>query len=292
MNKKGFILGLLVLSFSIGNAQLLWKVSGKGLKHPSYLFGTHHLIPIQFLDSIPGIYKAFNECYVVVGEIALNNIDATSRIQMAASMPHHTKMANLLKGDQYNLVDAELKSVLKLGLKDFSMMNPTLILSIYEIELYKKATGLTDDTQADSYFQLIAAEKGKKIIGLETVEQQINVLFGNGTLERQAEVLAETIKNKENTVKDMLLLDKLYKSGKLNELVDLSKRKDKIADLTDEEYSKLVDDRNTAWLEKLPSLFKDAPCFVAVGALHLGGKNGLIKQLEKAGYHVTPVIEK
>jgi uncharacterized protein YbaP (TraB family) len=289
MIKRIVILYLLTFSLSGLQAQLLWKISGNGLKHPSYLFGTHHLIPIQFLDSVPGLYKAFNECDVVVGEIAMNNIDATSRLQLAASMPKHTKMTDLLKDEKYKLVDTELKSVLKMGLKELSMMNPTLILSLYEIELYKKATGLTDDTQSDSYFQLVANEKDKKVVGLESIEQQIKVLFGNGSLERQADILAETVVNKEVTLREMIQMDKLYKSGKLNDLIELSKGKGKLSDPTEEEYTKLVDDRNSEWMKKLPDLFKDKPCFVAVGALHLGGKNGLIKQLEKAGYHVKAV---
>ena len=289
MRKKITILCLFIACITATQAQLLWKVTGNGLKHPSYLFGTHHLIPIHFLDSVPGLYKAFNECDVVVGEIALNSIDATSRLQMAASMPNHTKMTDLLKGDQYEQVNKELKAVLKLGLKDLSMMNPTLILSLYEIELYKKATGLTDDTQSDSYFQLVAVEKDKKIVGLETIEQQIEVLYGNGSLERQAEVLAQITLQKDSTLKDMLRMDKLYKKGKLNELSELSKGNGKATDPTEEEYAKLVDERNAAWIKKLPKLFKDASCFVAVGALHLGGKNGLIKQLEKEGYRVKAV---
>jgi uncharacterized protein len=289
MIKKIAILCLLAYTLPGLQAQLLWKVSGNGLKHPSYLFGTHHLTPIQFLDSVPGLYKAFNECNVVVGEIAMNNIDATSRLQLAASMPKHTKMTDLLKGEKYKLVDAELKSVLKMGLKELSMMNPTLILSLYEIELYKKKTGLTDDTQSDSYFQLVANEKDKKVIGLETIEQQINVLFGNGSLERQADILAETVLNKELTMRDIVTMNRLYKAGKLNELMELSKGDGKPSDPTEAEYKKLVEDRNAEWMKKLPNLIKDDPCFIAVGALHLAGKNGLIKQMEKAGYHVKAV---
>jgi uncharacterized protein YbaP (TraB family) len=278
-----------VIGISASQAQLLWKVSGNGLKHPSYLFGTHHLIPIQFLDSVPGLYKAFNESEVVVGELALNSIDATSRIQNAASMPNHTKMTDLLKGEKYTLVDGELRSLMKLGLKEFSMMNPTLILSLYQIELYKKKHNITDDTQSDSYFQLIANEKDKKVVGLETVEQQIEVLFGNGSLERQADILYETVAHKQDMLNEMALLDRLYKTGKIDKLVELSKGTGQKTDPTDDEYAKLVDNRNAAWLKKLPDLFKGASCFVAVGAAHLGGKNGLIKQLEKEGYHVKPV---
>jgi len=289
MRKNILTILLFVLGLSSTQAQLLWKISGKGLKHPSYLFGTYHLIPIQFLDSVPGLYKAFNECDVVIGEIATNNIDATSKIEFAASMPNHTKMTDLLKGDRYQSTDNELKSVLKLGLKDLSMMNPSLILSLYKIELYKKAAGLTDDTQSDSYFQLVASEKDKKVIGLESISQQIKILYGNGSLERQADILFEATKHKDITLNNMIKSNKLYKSGKINDLVELSKGTGGLNDLTEDEYRKLIDDRNTEWMTKLPKYITQSNCFIAVEATHLGGTNGLIKQLEKAGYKVKSV---
>jgi uncharacterized protein YbaP (TraB family) len=289
--KKNILFVCLLLSFSATQAQLLWKVSGNGLKHPSYLFGTHHLIPIQFLDSVPGLYKAFNASNVVVGEMLTSNVDATAKIQQAAMMPDHIKMRDLLSEKEYELVDKELKSTLKIGLKEFSMMNPTLINTLYEMEIYKKLTGFTEDVQTDSYFQLVAAEQDKKVIGLETVEQQISILFGNTSLQRQAEVLVETIKQKDSALVELVQMNKLYKAGKIDELVQLSKGKNKKSDMTLEEYAKLVDNRNTDWLTKLPPLFQESSCFVAVGALHLGGQNGLVKLLQKKGYKVTAVTD-
>ena len=289
MKKNILVFFSILLSLTGLQAQLLWKVTGNGLKHPSYLFGTQHLISIQYLDSIPGLFKAFNDCDVVVSELVMNNIDASAKIKQAAVMPDHTTIKDLLNDDEYKLVDNELKIVLKLGLKNISIMNPSLILTIYEMEIYKKLTGLSDTKQTDSYFQLVAAEKGKKVIGLETVDQQIEVLFGNGTLERQANVLVEAIQHKDKILSEMIQLNKLYKAGKIDELAELSKGKDNITEMTEEEYAKLVDNRNAEWLKKLPSILKDGSSFIAVDAMHLGGKNGLVKQLQKAGYKIKAV---
>jgi uncharacterized protein YbaP (TraB family) len=291
MKKKGLIIISLLLGFSSLQAQLLWKVSGRGLKHPSYLFATHNLISIQFLDSVPGLFKAFNECDLVVAEVVMNNIDATAKIQQAAIMPNQTRINDLLNEDQSKLLDLELKSVMKFGLKDVSILNPSLILSMYEMEIYKKLTGFTDDKQSESYFQLVAAEKGMKIVGLETVQQQIAVLYGIGSLERQADILVESIQRKTNILNEMIQLNKLYKAGKIDDFVELSKGPDNITDMTEEEYAKLVDNRNADWMSKIPAYFKESSCFVTVGAIHLGGKNGLVKQLEREGYKVKAVVD-
>ena len=61
MNRIKLLILLVIICISTVNAQLLWKISGHGLKQNSYLLGTHHLISISFLDSIPGVYPAFNK---------------------------------------------------------------------------------------------------------------------------------------------------------------------------------------------------------------------------------------
>ena len=289
MKKKILSLLLLLAVVSFSQAQLIWKITGNGLKKPSYLFGTHHLIPIQFLDSIPGLYKSFNECEKVVGEMVLNNIDASTKIQQAAIMPNHLRIDSLLSPADYKLVDTELKAVLKFGLKDISILNPTMLVTMYELEIYKKLTGFTDDKQSDSYFQLVAVQKDKKVIGLENLDQQIKFLFGSTDYKRQARVLVETVRRKNEMLKDMLQLNKLYKSGKIDQLVELSKGKGNITDMTEEEYAIMVDNRNADWVTKLPQIIQESSSFIAVGALHLGGKNGLIKLLQKKGYKVTPL---
>ena len=289
MKKTILLFITVIIAVSTIQAQLLWKITGNGLKHPSYLFGTHHLIPIQFLDSVPGLFKAFNESETVVGEMVLNNLDASVKIQQAAIMPNHKKISDLLTEQEYKFVDNELKTTLKFGLKEVSIMNPSLILTMYEMEKYKKLTGFSDDKQSDSYFQLVAMEKEKKVLGLETIEQQIALLFGNGSLERQAKVLVESMRKKDDMLKEMISLNKLYKAGKLNDLHLLSKGKGAITDMTDEEFRRMADDRNADWITKLPKMLKESSCFIAVGALHLPGQNGLLKLLEKEGYKLSPV---
>lgn len=289
--KSKIIFLLLFLSASLLHSQLLWKVTGKGLSAPSYLFGTHHLIPIQFLDSVPGLYKAFNECEMVVGEMVLNDIEASAKIQQAAMLPNHIRMNDLLNDSDYVMVDKELKSVLKLGLKELSMMNPTMILTMYEMEIFKKATGYTDDNQSDSFFQLVAVEKDKKVVGLETIDQQISILFANGSLQRQADILAETIHQKDSIIQEIKYVNSLYQKGEIDKLLDISNHRGNVIDMTDDEFNKLVDNRNQQWVSKLPQLMQESSCFVAVGALHLGGKNGVIKLLEKEGYKVKAVTK-
>jgi uncharacterized protein YbaP (TraB family) len=288
MKKYSIIIGFLFIGCLNSSAQLLWKITGNGLKHPSYLFGSHHLIPISFLDSVPGLYKAYNNCDVVIGEMVLNNIDATDKIQQAAIMPKGLKINDLLSKEEFLLADKEVKSVLNLSLNDVRIMYPELILNLYKTEIYKKLTGLKDEMLSDSYFQMVAVEMDKKVIGLETIEQQISYLFQSSSPARQAELLIQTINEKASTVSDMLQLNKLYKEGKINDLSLLARKEGRF---TDDEYSKIVDNRTENWAVQLPEYIKQSPCFITVGTMHLPGKNGLIKKLQNAGYKVKVVVD-
>ena len=61
---------LLFISIALSaNAQLLWKVSGKGLEKPSYIFGTYHLSPLSIKDSIAAMPQAMSETAQVYGEV-------------------------------------------------------------------------------------------------------------------------------------------------------------------------------------------------------------------------------
>lgn len=289
MKKSLFFLIVFLTISSFLSAQLLWKISGNGLKQPSYLFGSHHLISIQFLDSVPGLFKAFNECKTVVGEIVIDNAEAVAFLQKAAIMPSKITMSSLLTRDQYQLVDNELRNILHLDLKELDLMNPGLITILYETELYRQTTGYSADISLDSYFQLVAVYEGKNVKGLETIEKQVETLFSNKNLQHQAEELVHSIQHKDSILKKMSSVNQLYRKGKLEELASFSKKDEFLGDMSEEEYIQLLDARNEEWMKILPSLIKNSACFIVVGALHLPGEKGLVYQLQKLGYKVKPV---
>ena len=287
---KKIILYCLFFIFGISTTQgqLLWKITGNGLKNPSYLFGTHHLITIQFLDSVPGLYPAFNSAKMVVSEVVLNNLDATPAIRKAALLPDTITIRGLLNQAEYEFVNQELTNTLRMSLDNLNKMHPSLISKLYELELYKKYEHFDENTQSDTYFQLVAAKKGIPIAGLETVEQQVKLLFPEN-IKKETQLLVASIRNKEMLIQEMREMNQLYREGNLDALEVLANQSNKQWNVSEEENKKLIDDRNINWVKQLPDLIKNNSCFVAVGALHLPGNKGLIKLLKNEGYKVIPV---
>lgn len=88
----------------------LWKISGNGLAHPAYLFGTYHGSPhilYGYVDSIPGFRQALDACSQYVGEVAYSN-DSTSLFSNA-KLPADTTYHDLLNKEDYQFVDSTLR---------------------------------------------------------------------------------------------------------------------------------------------------------------------------------------
>ena len=116
---------LLLLSISLSSCAqtpkqetgLLWKISGNNLEEPSYLFGTHHLVPLSFLDSIDGLDEAFLATKQTIGELDMDN---TGQMQMqlmiASLMPEGYSYDELLNDEDRNILDETLKEYVGAGL--------------------------------------------------------------------------------------------------------------------------------------------------------------------------------
>ena len=274
---------ILSVAFIGTDAQLLWKISGNGLKKTSYIFGSHHLIPVIFLDSIPGLYKAFNESDMIVSEVIARNIETSDYMRKAAIIPNKKTIKDFIPSDKYIQVDAELKQQMKIGLKELAVLHPGLIYNLYETELFKKLTGVYDDALSDSYFQIAAAEKDKKITGLETIDQNLKLLFEASNIQQQADRLVNAVIHKDSLTRELLMFNKLYKAGKINDLNLLWQRTENNAEINQDAA------RHAEWMNHLPALIKENSCFITLELNNLIGENGILACLQKAGYKLKAV---
>ena len=283
--RKIFLLIMLFSTFCTAKAQLLWEISGKGAKK-SYIFGTNHLASSDFLDSVPNIFKAYNSCQVVVGEILMSAKNISDTIMAYAAMPKEITLNDLLTEEEFVEIDNALQNTLYLSLKDVATLKPSMISAMYVQAVYEKIFKKDEDFQLDTYFQHVAEMSGKKVIPLESATEQAKLLFDNQTLERQKEILLATIQDSAKLAQDIKNIVSLYKSGNLNLLYSEYINDTSKTALTLQEKHDFLDNRNIKWAKKIAKIIKNNSAFIAVGALHLPSENGLIALLKKAGYKV------
>ena len=284
------ILTLLALSLLCltSNAQLVWKISGNGIKKPSYILGTHHGCPFTYCDSIPGLMKAFDKVDNIIGEINMIEFAEMSpermqKMQAMMMMPADTSLLSLFSTEEAAKVNEWLGKKMGASLEMLSVMKPmTIMVTVQNKEMMEVIPEIATMTTIDKYMQTLGQRKGKTIGELETADYQMELLYGN-SLEEQADALLEMIDHGDS--KGLLQqLTNAYKSQKLDTLWKVFQEQ-----MTGYEYDAIVKVRNLNWEKQMKELLPKQSTLFVVGAGHLPGESGMINLLREAGFKVKPV---
>ena len=271
------------------SGSLLWKISGKDLSEPSYLLGTFHLKPGEYLDSIQGARAALQSCKQLVVEVDMADMAGIAlQLQQAMMMSSDTTYKMLYSKKDYKFADKQLTSLMGVGLEKLGILKPAAIqLTAVQLIYAKHFPNVNPANVLDIYIQSEAVREQKPVLALETANDQIHILFGIMSLQRQAESLLCQLKNTNKITASVAELVDDYRKGNLNKLYQ--QLRSDICPSTPSEIDALNKNRNFAWINKLPDMMKSGSSFIAVGALHLAGEEGLLNLLEKLGYTVEPI---
>jgi uncharacterized protein len=294
--KKSFWLTLLtVVGLVTGNAQkkssgddtntLLWRVSGKNLSKPSYIFGTMHMIcanDIELSDSLKSAIQNSDNVYL---ELDMDDMWQMMGAMMHMNMKGDTTLSDLLTPEDYKKVKNYFKD--HDGLIPFSMMErykPLLVESM----IMEQAKPCDNMIVIEQLVMNEAKKSGKEIKGLETFDYQL-AIFDKIPYKLQAQQLVQMVDEAkagsgadEDEVK---VLTEAYRKQELNKMDELTKADPSIGEFTDI----LLYDRNANWSKKLQELMPGSGLVIAVGAGHLPGLKGVLNLLRQAGYTVEPV---
>ncbi len=288
MKKLTLITLLLLCVFTSARAQIFYKVSGNGLEKPSYLFGTHHLAPLNVFSENKSAAEAFESADQIVGEIDMtgNQMEMAMKMQPYMMAPADSTLSKVIPEDKFSEADSLLQGILKMpgiSLKTFDILKPMAVTQQITIAItMQNMPGFKANEQLDGYFQQQGKERGKKIVALETIEQQADLLFCTRSIKTQVDDLMEILCNPQDLISESKELNEAYFSQDLDALYQMTKDDD-----SDPEYfEKLLNERNNNWIQQLPGIMKSGASFIAVGCLHLAGEHGLVQQLRQLGYKV------
>lgn len=261
------------------SSSLLWQVTGNGLASPSYLFGTFHLM-CKSDFSAEGVLKeklaASKQFY---GEVAMD--DPTISIQLAGKMMSANTLESMVTAEEYKRLGGNFQKITGLPLEMFNHFKPFMALSLVTLS----TISCTDRIQPETELVNIAKEHQLPILGLETIDDQINAI-NKEPLDSQLNDLKRILNNFDSVKTVMADLTAVYKKRNVDSLYAFMK-----AAGTDGQFEQdLLIERNRRWIPVMENAMKDKASFFAVGAGHLGGPEGVLELLRKRGYRVTPVM--
>lgn len=263
-----------------GNA-LLWKISGPRLKKNSYLFGTAHLIEKENFLFTKKLHRKIKQSRSLMMELK--------------GIPDPQKVLDLImleKGEFFDFFNqAQIDSIYTWADENFQMNETMFKMSFTKMKPFavmQLATEVYFQGKTESYeitFEKIAKENQISTIGLETIEEQMS-LFDNLSDIQQSEMLMAAIRNQEEDIEDAKKMQKLYTNQNLNALYKMITSS---GGIISEEQNKFLDNRNKNWIPKIIHEISKHKTFIAVGAGHLDGQQGVIQLLINKGYTLTPI---
>jgi uncharacterized protein YbaP (TraB family) len=160
------------------------------------------------------------------------------------------------------------------------------------VETYDSlSAGLQTEYGSEAQLQNVYIRTRGKIVGLETLPQQMRAFTGL-TLAQQREMLAQDlVQTPAENVEDVRTLHRLWRVGDADAIAAWQAAKsEKLARdkrVSDSIDNKIVYDRNRRFVSRMLLIAApNKPVFVAIGALHLGGRKGVLELLRQRGFVV------
>lgn len=273
-----------------------WKVEKPGLP-PSWLLGTMHLSDPRVTDLPAEAKAAFDSAKVVV----LESDEILDQQKAAANMMARPELmyfagkesiADYLQPDEKKLLEDGL---MKRGMPLAAVvkMKPWLLTSMVSLpscELSRKAQGMPF---LDMKLAKDALAAGKEVKGVETLAEQMEVV-ASLPMSFHVRSLVGTVKYPEYAANMMETTLKLYLQGEIGLVFPAGTYfapEVKASDAKDMALfeAKLITMRNHNMANRGEPILARGNVFMAVGALHLIGDEGLVELLRKKGYTVTAV---
>ena len=278
MKKRLIQLFLFTLTVFSSQAQLLYKIEGNNLQKPSYIYGTIHIMPKKDFVISDSIKSAFKTCNELVMEVDLN-MDLKTQLEILelTMLPDGKTIADITtKENSERIRNFCLDSInwKESKYNKTSRFQPFFLSSLITQELIGKSKSYEIE------FKKLAKKNKMSMSGLETIQFQMNLL-SEVSNEEQIKMLLLGLTT-DNSEFNKLLENYLKKD--INQLVTLMN-----TDLSPEFYSDLIIKRNQKWIPIITELIQKKSTFIAVGAAHLPGKEGVLNLLQEAGYKITPI---
>jgi uncharacterized protein len=274
---------------------LLWRIDAEGAAAPSYLFGTVHLTDDRVNALSPKTVAAMDGVRRIALEI--DDMSPQSLGKAIAGMRELIVFADgrsletMLSADEFDIVQSVLGSNgtprhLATVLRPWLV---TLSLSLPACERRRAAAGL----QA---LDMRLAEAGKKrgipVVGLETLEGQMRALAAVPERD-QLQMLKMSLKFYNRSGDLMETMVRRYLNRDIGVIWPFQIELARSAGFSPESFKtfeeQMVSVRNRRMRDAALPLLREGGTFIAVGALHLPGKVGLVELFREAGFNVTAI---
>jgi len=275
------ILLLLVPVDGRGDSSLFWSLSRDG-EPAGYLLGTIHSEDPRVLDFSESFVSRLTDNRFFAMEM-VPDLPTLARLTEYMHYQDGTRLADVIGLERF----ARLSELMAgYGVDSTWVSRMKVWAAMMTLSLPPPRSGFFMDLS----LSLRAAGSGMKVIGLETLEQQLAFLE-DMPFEQQLELLDHALAEHGKVEALHRQMVDCYLTGDLQAVEQLSLSQMDVLSPSARTYfiSEGIDARNRRMLESVLPYFDDGTVFIAVGALHLPGEQGLVHLLRGAGFELSPL---
>jgi uncharacterized protein YbaP (TraB family) len=257
---------------------LLWEVKTKEGKTCSYLFGTIHAIDETKFYFPKKLEKIAAKCDAICLEIAgiSSNTPSVEKLMMTDK-----SLRDLFSKSQMDSIHMWSERYLFMKPKqfdeNFGQAKPFLLL-----QFILKSSLPESIKSYEQVFEENAKKNKQELLGFETVDFQLS-LFDQMPLDEQVKMVMEGLRDEKTAKNKFEEMQRVYLEQDLDRLYKMTKDESTTLNRS------FLEDRNSDWIPKIEEMSKNKLFFIAVGAAHLAGPEGVIELLIKKGFQVLPV---
>jgi uncharacterized protein YbaP (TraB family) len=274
---------------------LMWRIEKSNLAS-WYLFGTIHSTDDSALEVARRAAELIKGAEIVATELggpidSLEKANVTAAMLAAALDRDHDTFEGVIPSDDREPVE-KLLAGQGYPVEFVHHLKPWFLAILTALPACEAKREALDLPEVDQFLAQTAKDAGVKVVGLETPREQFDAIE---TMRPEVAATLLTLAAREPSMNDNLYATmlRLYRESRPAEILPIS---DAIGGLSAAERSAqdqfmgvLLVGRNAVMAERAAPLLASGGAFIAVGALHLSGKDGLIERFRADGYTVTKV---
>lgn len=266
---------------------LLWRVERAGTA-PSHVFGTLHSTDPRVTTLPKPVIDALARARSVALEIVQNK-ETPVHMARAMVLPQGRRLDTIL-GDELFAKLAAVAGRLGLPARALVRLKPWAASTVISIPAEERAGAAQGRQRLDAALQSRAQSRGIPVHGLETVAEQLAIFDGMSERD-QVMFLEQAVKDNAKLTEFVRTIKQYYLARDLAGLFTWMERQTAGADerLMHIFKDRVINDRNRTMVRRMAARLDEGAAFVAVGAAHLPGVQGVLNLLAARGWRVTRV---
>lgn len=258
---------------------LLWKIDN-GSSTPSYILGTMHVEDPRVTQLPAPVQRAFEDS---------DSLTTEALLDLEQILAVGTELLILDGGTLEGLIGSELNSRVEAALRDRGFpAEIATVMKPWAVALLLSQPPPRSGMFLDRKLYQMARQNGKTVYGLESMSEQLTA-FKNMSTDDQIELLKETLDNLDRIPGLIEDLIQAYLDRDLHRLAELADQQFAPSPAQEQLKLKLLNERNQTMVERMQPRLEEGNAFIAIGALHLAGSDGVLSRLDRRGFSVTRV---